>query len=797
MVDTWPRPNLLLSAIALGSLEQLGHSLEKQYPFLLGLIEEIGSAVYSNFDELSHKLTEARQRNRFRVYFEHGRLWFQAHAGEKQANHLLKAAGATDRDEIERLNDALQEQRSARLVEKMQDRVKMATRPKPTRENEPSRHDAEMICHTALPMLTHLLLHTEHNRNDISDSLSDRDGSFQSFVREMVRVFSGLSANQALVLLRALLDSSTSDRDHSPLAEVLAIAVDALDEPARREFLREYFTFVASDELQDALLERDEKNDAKQLDGFLDELLDCLGVDMSSENSTFHSSQARIAKSVLDRTELLQELAAEFCFLDDETAARVLPENLRRRLKAFETPDRRMKKAQQLMASASALGKDTVTPDRLAASECKCVCGEHRLVGIHERIVADDESANKPESKVQNDSENDERPKRRKSRRQSNGRRKNGINFGNALSTGRGSVSLRIFPLSEVCRLLTSIIHLQFSRDAVDEASGAISSAGNTGGVSLLSADDDRWSFLRRPPRPSFKTLARDFLVRKYGIKSIAVMHSLQLERSLAHYAALLGHARCELFAWFLGADRSPTRLASRDYAFRFFQRLLKTLLKLLAAKKPAATSSSISTNISLLAASSSLAPPSTGSSSTARVLSYSLQVGIWTESIGDGETGGANSSSSSNATEAKTLPSSMAIEACRSVFPKSMQEQGTFATLLERFYRAGLDKKPVELESFFRSVMDLWQVAFEALMGTIEDSIREAKQLDFDGFSRTLETNGLELTSGERLELFDLLTGESGTFGNEDDGVDGGVGMVPKKKLVHYLLEAKYLQAT
>lgn len=312
----------------------------------------------------------------------------------------------------------------------------------------------------------------------------------------------------------------------------------------------------------------------------------------------------------------------------------------------------------------------------------------------------------------------------------------------------------------------------------------------------MLSMDDDRWAFLCHAPRPNFKTLARDFLTRKYGIKSIAVMHSLQLERSLAHYAALQNHTRCDLFAWFFGADRLPSRLASKDYAFRFFQRLVKTLIKLLASKKPQLTPSSATSSVvgSVSMAISPLTPTQSSLATTnpprsGAPLSYSSLVSIWTESIGDDE------SLSPSSADAKSLPPAVAIETCRLVFPRSMQdEHPAFGALLERFYRVGLDKKPVELEGFLRRVMDAWQAAFEAIASKISETIQQAKRLDFEGFGQCLAGNGLELTGGERLELFDLLTSDSDGNDEEDDAGGGLAAVVAKKRVVHFLLEAKYL---
>jgi hypothetical protein len=810
MVSDWPRPNVLLSAIALGSLEQLGHSLEKQYPFLIGLVHEVGAGMYANFEQLpALQRDDDSKKNRFLVYFQHGRPWFQALAGEQQMNLSLRASDTSQRDEIERLSGELQEQKAAHLVEKMQDRVKRAVRSREATREDPRNRELELeaACHSALPLLARLLLHGDDDSAD--DTLPSLDSSFQDFVREMTRVFASLRDTHALKLLRALLDAAISDREHKPLAEVLAIAVDALDEPARREFLREYFAFVAHDELQDALRERDESNDAKRLSSFVDELFDSLGLDpdtcIHSGSTTFHSDQARVIKSVLDRTELLQEIAAEFCFLDENTSARALPEDLRQRLRAFETPARRILKAQQLMASSSSSPAPLSSPSKDAAATCLCTCGNHRLVGVDEHAEEDDAKANRsPSGGDDGNSDSDARQRRKTRRRSSAGarRRKNGVNFGNQLASSaygkRASTSLRIFPLAEVCRLLTSILHLQFSRDAVDESSAYLSlKRAEDDGVSVLSTEDDRWVFLRRAPKPSFKTLARDFLTRKYGIKSIAVMHSLQLERSLVHYAALLNHTRCDLFAWFLGADRSPTRLASRDYAFRFFQRLVKTLLKLLASKKSPLASSSLSiANGSVSMALSPLPPSQTPLAVSnplrpSAPLAYSVLVSVWTESIGDGEI------STSSSADAKSLPPAVAIEACRLVFPRCFQDDHpAFGALLERFYRVGLDKKPVELEGFLRRAMDAWQAAFEAFEARISDSIQQVGRLDFDAFGQCLTTNGLELTGGERLELFDLLTNDSDAFGNMNDEDDGGGGaaVVAKKRAEHFLLEAKYL---
>ncbi|POM65433.1 Hypothetical protein PHPALM_18855 [Phytophthora palmivora] len=274
------------------------------------------------------------------------------------------------------------------------------------------------------------------------------------------------------------------------------------------------------------------------------------------------------------------------------------------------------------------------------------------------------------------------------------------------------------------------------------------------GGVSALMFDD-RFEFLKQDASSrTFKTLAKDYLTRKYGIKSIAVMHTMQLERSLLHYSTKDNHVRCELFSWFFGADK--TRVESKDHAFTFFQKLVKCILNLYSTKKALRNSiTSISSPISPLP----------------QPLAYSALITLWTECIGDGEP-----------TNLRNIPVALALETCKQSFPLAMQRSNHFILLREKLYRSSSDQKTIELEEFFRMAMSAWQVVFDAQMQEVSKTIETTGVLDADGFARCLIANGLEFTTGERYELFDLLI-------KDDESV------IQSKRMAQLVMEAKYLK--
>ncbi|KAF1323039.1 hypothetical protein FI667_g10820, partial [Globisporangium splendens] len=444
------------------------------------------------------------------------------------------------------------------------------------------------------------------------------------------------------------------------LGETCAIAVDLLDEKEHRAFLREYLQLVASQDLQDALLERDECNDESA--GRLHEVM-----------------------------ELLEDLAVEVSLLKDSHGlSGVLSQELRRKLRAYENPVKRVEKTHELMMRASLGNHHLHNLMPVAPASCGCHCGKHRLV--HE----DDEKEDAPCEAPIADRDSDNDSKKRKTSRKSFSRRPG------------------------------AILHLQFARDATAEAASGSSQMREN------AMNDDRWSFLRHTTTSAsnqrvvpFKTLAKDYLVRK----------------------------------------------PSKDFAFAFYQRFIKIVVRLFTTKK-----------------SHVVEPP----------LSFATMISVWTEYIG-GET-------SNNGALVRYLTPTHAVDACNLTFPVKMKETAEYVAFLERLYRLGLDRDQVELESFLKNAMELWHSVFERMRLEVLSHFdaldaeanggagnKTVNFYDFDAFSRCLVRNGLELTGGERLELFDLLSLD---FANdENDDGDNSDSVVTKKKLLRFILEAKYLR--
>ncbi|KAG1706903.1 hypothetical protein DVH05_027753 [Phytophthora capsici] len=713
-----PRPNALMSAVTLACLTQMGALLEGQYPFLPVMIKELGTAVYSNLSDLQQrKDLEEQTQHHSALLFEHGKPWFQEVLTQKMRCKGFQTTMDSCKNEVLLLKEMLQEARSANTA-----------------------------------AVTSAILRAPPQREKFDDYytppvLQLEDLSLESLSEEVLNVFTKISNADARHLLTLLLENAV-ERDMTKLPDMLAATIGSMKGQDRQKFLRECFDYVTPSELQDSLQGRDEVNDDKKYQALVDDLHELLQLRPQEENepehssssatvALFHSEQARIGKKVHELVELVEDIATEVSFFEPKHQA-LMTDPLLQRLRVFECPVKRLKKQHEL----------SQRPQEEENPQCECVCGRHRLV---DEGTKQDEIL--PETPVGTDQ--NEALKKQKSRRKSSlkrplsaptVRRKNAISFNARFGSPRkSSVSIHVFPLAEVCHLLSAILHLQFSRDAVEPLSS------KSDGLSSLMFDD-RFEFLKPDAgQRTFKTLAKDYLTRKYGIKSIALMHTMQLERSLLHYSANDNHVRCQLFSWFFGADKA--RSQSKDYAFIFFQKLIKCLLNLFATKKTARSNSI-----------TSISPP----------LAYSALITTWTECLGEGEP-----------TNPRVIATTIALETCRQVFPPIMQRNNHFTSFREKLYRQSLEQKTVELEEFLHGAMTTWQLVFDEQMMEATKTIQAAGVLDPDGFARCLIANELEFTTGERYELFDLLTAEA------DDSV------VPSKKMAMLIMEAKYLRPT
>ncbi|KAJ8571837.1 hypothetical protein ON010_g4996 [Phytophthora cinnamomi] len=725
------RPNAFVSAVAFSCLSQMGSVLDEKYPFLINIIDELGAALYSNFMDLKHQVEqEGQTQHQSAIFFEHGKTWFQGYLVQKMRCRNFQSSADASKTEVELLTQMLQEARAANLTAVVSAAAAFQA---PQRRGNLDEY--------YIPPVLEL-----------------GDLSLESLSSEVLKVFSAMSDIDARHLLALLLENAV-ERDMPKFPSMMAATVGNMKGQDRREFLRECFDYVTPSELQDALHERDEINDEKRyqaLVGDLHELLQLQAHDdgpelkssPSSSVALFHSEEARIGKRVHELVELVEDVATEVAFFEPQHQT-LFPDSILQRLCVYECPMKRLKKEHELMQGQP---RETESEN----PQCECTCGRHRLMDTDEDIKEEKVNLNPPDEKEPQENED---AKKQKPRRKStlkrplsapSGRRKNAISFNTRYGSPRkSSASIHVFPLAEVCHLLSAILHLQFSRDAIEPSLND-----GSGGVSTLTFDD-HWAFLRQDSASrAFKTLAKDYLVRKYGIKSIALMHTLQLERSLLHYTAKDNHVRCELFSWFFGADKA--RHQSRDYAFTFFQRLIKCILNLYAVKKTP-RSNSITNTVST----QQLQP-----------LTYSALITMWTECIGDGEP-----------TNPRSIPAILALESCKQTFPPAMQRNSHFALFREKMHRRSIDQKAIDLEEFFRGAMTAWQLVFDAQMEEVTKTLETAGVLNLAGFAQCLITNGLELTAGERYELFDLLI--------QDDGEN----VIPIKKMVQFIMEAKYLR--
>ncbi|EEY69779.1 uncharacterized protein PITG_06271 [Phytophthora infestans T30-4] len=697
MASRMPRPNAFVSAVAFACLTQIGADLDEEYPFLTKIIEELGTAVYSNFGDLQN-LEERRSA----LFFQHGKPWFQEMTIQKTQCKSFQSSVDASKNEILLLKEMLQEARNANSTV-----VASATT-----EKRASQQDT-------------------FDEYSIPPVLRLSDLSVESMSEEVLRVFTEISDSDARHLLSLLLENAV-ERDMPKLPDMLATSVGDMKGQERRNFLRECFDYVTPSELQDILHERDELNDDKRYQILVDDLHELLQMqpkDTDQETkrncatsvALFHSEEARIGKRVHELVELVEDVATEISFFEPRHKS-LFTDPLLERLRRPQNVD------------------------------CECTCGRHKL--IDKEVTKEPQVApDVPIETEQNEEVKTPKPRRKSTLKRPlsapSGRRKNAISFNTRLDAPRkSSAFIHVFPLAEVCHLLSAILHLQFSRDAVEPVKA------RNGDISLMF--EDRFDFLK-PDAGSrtFKMLAKDYLVRKYGIKSIAVMHTMQLERSLLHYTAKDNHVRCELFSWFFGADK--TRTQSKDYAFAFFQKLIKCILNLYAAKKAARSNSvtSISSPIS----------------SQPQPLAYSALITMWTEYIGDGEP-----------SSPRTIPTPLALETCKQTFPPVLQRSSHFTLSQEQLHRHSLEEKTIELEEFLRLAMITWQLIFDGYLQEVLKTIETVQVIDFEGFASCLTANDLEFTTGERYELFDLMTQE------------GDESVIPSKKMVQLILEAKYL---
>ncbi|TMW66705.1 hypothetical protein Poli38472_014017 [Pythium oligandrum] len=748
MTADWESPNPLMTSIAWALLDLVAaqSAMRLQYPFLADVLMIVRSAILADDSSIDASTPWSQWAWQ---YFHHARYWYQEAQGLRDQMDALRSAAQSAKDELKRVTTELQKERVSRLVERTQARVKLAASAASASIEDKTRGKEEDGMYPQIKQL----LYAEGK-----GAYLDTSGyEFEPCRAEILLVFGSLPQLDARKLLSMLLERAM-EMELPDLGEMYALAVDMLPEKERRKFLAEYFQLISSEELQDALRGRDESNLEKRWRVFLDEMKDALRLQSSSSpkrpnesvNSTFipsfHSDEARVTSKIYDLIDLLEEIAAEVA-IAEETDPIALSEDVVERLKVYQNGKKKMDKARRLMRAMpratprSPVGTQDPPTSPVTQHECACFCGRHRLVSVDvpEQTHEVETLVDEPGGGNNADDEGGYGKKkggRRKTRRISQarplsarGNRKSSINATAKVST-RGSVlTVRLFAQSEVCHMISMIVQMQFSRDVGAPRRGSIGRENYEPTFSV---------------KTTLRALAKDFLTRKYGVKSIATMHMLQLERSLVHYGVTVNNTRCEIFAWFIGADKKLSWC--KDLGYRFFLVLVKSLCAVLL-RKPLSS------------------------------LSYAELVTVWTEQIGDGDC-------STSGTARKTVQAAQAVEACQSSFPSWMKDTDGYASMIQKFR---VDGEFLSVETMLKRAMDAWACHFSSKYATLEALANTAtggqEELEFETFCKCMSVLRVELTSGERLEHFDQLAVDDEKY-------------VTKSKALLLAMELNYLKS-
>ncbi|CAK4141403.1 unnamed protein product [Aphanomyces euteiches] len=289
----------------------------------------------------------------------------------------------------------------------------------------------------------------------------------------------------------------------------------------------------------------------------------------------------------------------------------------------------------------------------------------------NEREDDENEEEEEDEFDVLDDSDNSTKKRATSARRKPRKRR----------AAVAGKSKARTMPLADVCSSISSLMCEKLWQETNDRAKLAL------------------------------RTFMRQYFIRVYGLKSLAMAHIASFKHSLGVHQK--ENTRVGLFYWFLGCDEN--RKLSSDYAFEFFIIVTKHILAVhtKAPVKPF------------------LAP-------TDALDSLESIVYAWNDWMGDGYA----------TVEAKkrsiVLPK--AIEVTRLSFEGNGREAKVVA-----FVDSLRDKQQIPMEEFVSGIMACWQELFETTVQLIRGKFRQADKngdgtMDFEEFFAFLQSSNVLL---------------------------------------------------
>ncbi|RHY27452.1 hypothetical protein DYB32_006763 [Aphanomyces invadans] len=266
----------------------------------------------------------------------------------------------------------------------------------------------------------------------------------------------------------------------------------------------------------------------------------------------------------------------------------------------------------------------------------------------------------------------------------------------------------RVMPLADVCSAISSLLCEKLWQEA-----------------------NDRSKLTLRP-------FMRQYFIRVYGLKSLALAHISSFKHSLGVNQD--ENVRASLFYWFLGCDES--RKFSADYAFEFFKTVVKHILVVhnKAPVKPF------------------LAPATPDVMNSLESIQYA-----WNDLLGDGcvVDDGENSSSSKRrmVTLAKAIEvtklsfydgydgwTGIAWSRLRCVWVARNDREAAISIFMDELKEKAT---PMGMEDFLSGIMDCWLKCFESTVQLIRVKFREADKngdgaMDFDEFVAFMQSSNV-----------------------------------------------------
>ncbi|KAF0694139.1 Aste57867_14958 [Aphanomyces stellatus] len=655
----WRDPQKLRVAIAFAGLYSLA-ARETPVPplFLQQLVEEVGHGLFMDFAGVRDRVVSVVNPSLF--YFDSAPTYFEARAPRPAKCHDITQL----QRQVHTLHDEIKSIKQSSVSQQVLSKLRTSVAFVKTNRVAPNLHRHGSV------------LKTTDDSEDLVNELQIKE--FMDY----------MSPDDIAHMLHRVLDEKT-------LPTMLSSLVDAMSEDQRNEFYTAYqrsmsgdelYTFISRELTEKKLLTRQptttgggnsmlammagKSGSATMLhhctDGFVAKLRRLLIIDRivppPTKDTVFTAEEEHVLTTVGTLMDLCQDVRAETASvaLDDVIPIYAGVRKAMAKLLAFGTaqPD----DGSDVAAGNGTSGGDDDDSGAAATNQ-------------------DNDGDNDDDEEEDDDFDVDGLLSSRKKSKYSGPRRKKKKK---SVAAPRPPKSARVMPLADVCSSISSV------------------------------CCEKLWSEANDKSNLTLRTFMRQYFIRVYGLKSLAMAHIAGFKHSL--YTHHQDNIRANLFYWFLGADE--TRKFSSDYAFEFFKSVAKHVL--------------ISHNRA--PAKPFLTPAGPDVMGSLESIQYA-----WTDLLGDGCVGVAVEPGTS--TKKRLISLAKAMEVCKLSFNGNERDALVVAFL------EGLKERPqILMEEFLQQIMDCWLKMFESTVQLIRLKFREADKngdgtMDFEEFVAFLQT--------------------------------------------------------